>query len=107
MKSTAKHGGGNVIVRGCFDEFRVDDLYRVRGIFKKVLLLGIFFFGQRFNQEQETDPNHKKTEPLEHPKGQLENMEVSELSPDMNPIELVGPELDQNWTRGRARILNM
>uniref|UniRef100_A0A3P9H9Y2 Uncharacterized protein n=1 Tax=Oryzias latipes TaxID=8090 RepID=A0A3P9H9Y2_ORYLA len=57
-KSTAKHGGGSVIVWGCFDEFRVDDLYRVRGIFKKVLLLE-FFFGQRFNQEQETDPNHK------------------------------------------------
>ena len=35
MTPSVKHGGGNVMVWGCFSGGKVGDLYRVKGILKK------------------------------------------------------------------------
>lgn len=107
---TVKHGGGNVMIWGCFAGDTLGDIYRVPGILNQhgyhsilqrhAIPSGTRLIGDRFVLMQDNDPKHtcklcknylqKKTE-----ENKLTVMEWPPQSPDCNPIELVWDELDR------------
>ena len=46
LDATVKHGGGNVMVWGCFGGGKVEDLYRVKGICGRCLIGANFLLQQ-------------------------------------------------------------
>ena len=65
---TMKHGGGSVMVWGCFGGERSGDLVRVNGIMKKehyhsilsrhAIRSGLRVIGKKFEFQQDNDPKH-------------------------------------------------
>ena len=110
VASTVKHGGGSVMVWGCFAGSRVGDLFRVRGTLNQngyhsilqrhAIPSGMRLVGQGFILQQDNDPKHKSKLcqnylAKKEQAGKLENMEWPAQSPDLNPIELVWDEMDR------------
>ena len=106
---TVKHGGGSVMVWGCFTGDKVGDLHQVHDILKKhgyhsilqrhAIPLGIRLVGRSFVFQQDNDPKHTsklcKNYAAERKCGSAQNHDSwPPQSPDLNPIELVWDELD-------------
>lgn len=107
---TVKHGGGSVMVWGCFGGERTGDLIEVKGIMKKeqyhsilerhAIPSGLRLLGKNFIFQQDNDPKHssklcKNYLESKQKNKTLEIMSWPPQSPDLSPIELAWDELDR------------
>ena len=105
---SVKHGGGNVMVWGCFGAGKVGDLYKVKWILNKegyhsilqchAIPCGQRLIGASFILQQDIDPKHtsklcKNYLGTKQAAGILSVMEWPVQSSDLKPVELLWNQL--------------
>jgi hypothetical protein len=110
IEKTVKHGGGHVMVWGCFLGSAVGNLKRIEGILEKNQMHQILIhhavpsgkrlFGCGFWFQQDNDPKHTSIVCRNYLQGKVQTGEIKLLdwpaqSPDLNPIELLWDEVQR------------
>ena len=114
---TVKHGGGSVMVWGCFTRRRVGklcvldrimDRFYYRDILEQNLLPSIdhFKFGQQSHFMHENDRKHT-SKLVKHclKQKRIQTLPWSFFSPDLNPIESLSDELERRAKKHQPKNL--
>ena len=92
MVPTVKHGGGGVMVWGCFASDTVGDLFKMPS---HPVCIGPSFIFQQDNDPKHTSRLCKGYLTKKESDGVLRQMTWPPQSPDLNPIKMVWDEMDR------------
>lgn len=115
LKKTVKHGGGSIMVWGCFAANGVGELVLVEGIMTGASYVELvrnnvqksarkLHLGRRFVFQQDNDPKHTSKIAKEYfKKSKINVLDWPPQSPDLNPIEILWSILEAKIPKHQRR----